>query len=326
MGLDETVKDLEAKLARVEKELSDLKDKSQKELQKLRSDLTKFDQVEKDVSKFQDETKKDIDQFRLDSIQTLRDLPGNIADSESKMLDKQNRGLTLALSRQNWSLAAASILIALIGGAFTWWINKQLAEFDQKTTTVTNLLEDLRSAPDLAYQRLRKEEVYSTLNYIKDHPDKIDQVNFLFESVGQLPDEAFDIFRKFVIEKKPYYVTYSMLLLKKFTRKIAMREDPDLIEILSQIEFFPIGDGEVLDRIILDLSNYQSYDSSKTLIRRFLQYYLGHTSTGAPSSTLPARRPKTEEAFRRSPELLQEVCGDKPESEIYKKCKEYNLL
>jgi DNA repair exonuclease SbcCD ATPase subunit len=178
MGLDETVKDLEAKLARVEKELSDLKDKSQKELQKLRSDLTKFDQVEKDVSKFQDETKKDIDQFRLDSIQTLRDLPGNIADSESKMLDKQNRGLTLALSRQNWSLAAASILIALIGGAFTWWINKQLAEFDQKTTTVTNLLEDLQSAPDLAYQRLKKEEIFSVFQYIKNNPDAIGSAYF----------------------------------------------------------------------------------------------------------------------------------------------------
>jgi hypothetical protein len=163
MGLDQTVRDLETKLTRLEKELSDLKNNEIKEL-------------------------------RSDSIQTLRDLPGNIAATESKMLDKQNRNLTvfsITIGVLTFFSAIITVFAVLYFSNLTSDISSKLSEIQSEKQKAEVLLEQVKSFPKSAYQNIRKEEVIFTLNYLKNNPEKIEAFYFLFDSSEQLPPEAF---------------------------------------------------------------------------------------------------------------------------------------
>jgi hypothetical protein len=282
MGLDQTVRDLETKLAQVEKELSDLKNNEIKEL-------------------------------RSDSIQTLRDLPGTLLAAESTMLDKQSRNLTLALNQQNRDLTlefqkqnteldkrnkfltiAGLVFTALtfvIGFIFTGLVQKQLSDFDQKLREARELRDDLRDYPDLAYKKLRNEEVVFTLNYVKSNPDQLAAFYFLFEATEKLPAEAFNILRKIVIDSKfPGGASFT-LMLKKFHRQIATREDPQLIDALSKASFFndltKIDDTGAVS-IIRNFSSHLPSQSSEKLLKKFLESYLSGITINGDGTRPPS--------------------------------------
>jgi hypothetical protein len=297
MGLDQTVKNLEAKLTRLEKELSDLKNNEIKEL-------------------------------RSDSIQTLRDLPGNIAATESKMLDKQNRNLTV-FSITIGVLTFVSAIITVFAVSYfsnlTSDISSKLSEIQSEKQKAEVLLEQVKSFPKSAYQNIRKEETIFTLNYIKSNPEKIDAFYPFFESSEQLPSEAFDIFRNFIVEKRSNSSTYATLLLKKFSKEVLIREDSELIDTLSKISLASFGDDDLSAKIVSDFSLQIPSKASEKLLKSLLQLYLKDTSfsadgnsrmpvTSPRSPTTSPSLPKTEAEFKKLPlDLRKEACEDKSE-------------
>ena len=258
----------------------------------------KVEGLEREISNLKAENQEKIEKLRVDSIQTLRDLPGNIASIESKMLDKQNRSLSvaitkhdsilsLALHKQNRGLTIFTIIFAIltfsIGSYFNSIISSQVSDFNQKSKDVKDLLESLRSSPDSAYQRLKEEEVSSALKYLKDQPSEIAKVFYLIDNASnaQLPSDTFKTFREFVINREYDKDSrlYSRLILEKFSFQIVTSNSPDLIEALLNVSLPQFKD-DASEKIIKNLSRYVKYDSSRELIKGFLNSLLRESFLG----------------------------------------------
>jgi hypothetical protein len=156
-----------------------------------------------------------------------------------------------------------------------------------------------------------------------------------------MQEMSFDVFQKAAIKSKLQSNFYSVLLLKKFTRQVSMRDESELIDVLSKVDLYYLNDDEASEKIIRDFSSYLPSKSSEILIKKFLQHYLGHIDfSDDGNSRIPVDLntttlfllPKTEEAFKKLPlDLRKKACEDKSEPlvaspPLKKRCEILNFL
>jgi hypothetical protein len=196
-------------------------------------------------------TQSDLTEFRKHSIATLVALPDKLATAEQTVLDKQSKMINWAMFLFGMiSLIAAAVIGLLVNQSFS-----NISDLQKLKQETTVLIEELRSTPSLAYERLRLEELNSSLKGLKSQPDLISSYYERFAVAEELPTDAFEFFRDQSINqsgkiKEESQKQYSTLLVGKFIDKILESNDIDLVDSITRADIISYDEDTFPSRII----------------------------------------------------------------------------